>query len=405
MSQGSRFGRLLALLALFAGLVGCAPLPIGSEANSKSNAVMGERLSSSQGAPLPATGSALEPTMGPSQTVASAATGSAFEPTMAPSQTAALATTGSPMIESPPTTQFGVPRASAGIWNDGADYKISSLDILQVAIFQVPDLNRTVRVDERGFVSLPLIGQVPVRGKSMLQAQEDIAARYSKSYLQSPQVSLSLVKSSQRVTVSGAVRSPIVLTLETPLTLTMAIAQGGGTNDIANPERIHIARITGDQVDDSVFNLKEIQAGNAPNQALRGGDIVVVEDSTARLALKEIKDVLPLAAISAFIVSDVRLKRDITPIAKLENGLRLYRYRYAWSDTLYVGVLAQEVLEVAPSAVARGADGYLRVNYARLGLRMQLWEEWVASHSKAGAGLVTPTKGRHDGESLSTGRT
>ena len=316
----------------------------------------------------------------------------------APSQKVASAATDAPVIESPATTRLAASRDSADLSDDGTDYAITSQDVLQVAIFQVPDLNRTVRVDERGFVSLPLIGQVPVRGKTMLQAQEDIAARYGRSYLQSPQVSLSLVKSSQRVTVSGAVRGPSVLTLENPLTLSMAIAQSGGTNDIANSERVHIARITGDRVDDSVFNLKEIQAGNAPNPALRGGDIVVVEDSKVRLALKEVKDVLPLAAISAFIVSDVRLKRDITPIAKLENGLRLYRYRYAWSDTLYVGVLAQEVLEVAPSAVARGADGYLRVNYARLGLRMQLWEEWVDSHPKA-------VEGAGGAVSLSTGRT
>jgi len=379
MSQGSRFGRLLALVALFAGLVGCAPLPIGSDSNSKSNAMMGERLSSSQSAP--------------------------FGSTMASSQTVASAATDSPMIESPPTTRFAASRDSAGISNDGTDYTISSQDILQVAIFQVPDLTRTVRVDGGGFVSLPLVGRVPVRGKTILQAQEDIAARYSKSYLQSPQVTLSLVKSGQRVTVSGAVKAPTVLTLEGTITLSMAIAQSGGVNDIANSERIHIARITADQVDDSVFNLKEIQAGRAPNPTLRGGDIVVVEDSNARLALKEVKDVLPIAAISAFFVSDARLKRDITPIAKLENGLRLYRYRYAWSDTLYVGVLAQEVLEVAPSAVLRGADGYLRVNYARLGLRMQLWEEWIVSHSNVGVGLATPTKGRHDGDSLSTGRT
>src|SRR6516165_4431257 len=229
------------------GLIGCAP--------TSQNAPLPATASSSQDAPLPTTGPSFE-----SQTVASAATGS-------------------PMIESPPTAAS---RVSAG-----TDYKISSLDILQVAVFQVPDLNRTVRVDEAGFVSLPLVGQVPVRGKTMLQAQEDITARYGKSYLQSPQVSLSLVKSSQRVTVSGAVRSPTVLNLDTPLTLSMAIAQSGGTNDIANPERVHIARITGERVDDSVFDLKEIQAGQAPNPALRGGDIVVVEDSTASLALKE----------------------------------------------------------------------------------------------------------------------
>ncbi len=391
MSQNSRFGRLLALVTLVAGLVGCSPLPIGSDSNS--NAMMGQRLSaSSQNAPLPATSSK----MASSQTVASTS-----------SQTVASAATDSPMIESPPRTRYAASRESAGFSDDG-DYTISSQDILQVAIFQVPDLTRTVRVDGGGFVSLPLIGRVPVRGKTILQAQEDIAARYSKSHLQSPQVNLSLVKSSQRITVSGAVRAPTVLTLESTLTLSMAIAQSGGVNDIGNAERIHVARITtGDQVEDAVFDLKEIQAGRAPNPALRGGDIVVVEDSKTRLALKEIKDILPLAAVSGFFLSDVRVKRDITPIAKLENGLRLYRYRYAWSDTLYVGVMAQEVLEVAPHAVSRGADGYLRVNYARLGLRMQLWEEWIASHPNAvqGAridGLVPATNGRHE---IPVGRT
>ena len=392
MSQGSRFGRPLALVALVAGLVGCSPLPIGSDSNS--NAMMGQRLSaSSQNAPLPATSSK----MASSQNAPLPAPASSFKSTMASSQTVASADPmiESPMIESSPRTRYAASRESAGFSDDG-DYTISSQDILQVAIFQVPDLTRTVRVDGGGFVSLPLIGRVPVRGKTILQAQEDIAARYSKSHLQSPQVNLSLVKSSQRITVSGAVRAPTVLTLESTLTLSMAIAQSGGVNDIGNAERIHIARITGDQVDDAVFNLKEIQAGRAPNPALRGGDIVVVEESNARLALKEIKDVLPLAAVSGFFLSDVRVKRDITPIAQLENGLRLYRYRYAWSDTLYVGVMAQEVLEIAPHAVSRGADGYLRVNYARLGLRMQLWEEWIASRSNVL---------EEEGALLSTGRT
>src|SRR5262249_9712092 len=121
---------------------------------------------------------------------------------------------------------------------------------------------------------------------------------------------------------------------------------------------------------------------------------VVVEESGTKVAFKNLRDVLPFAALSAVFVSDARLKRDITPIAKWENGLQLYRYRYAGSDTLYVGVMAQDVLEVAPHAVSRGADGYLRVNYARLGLRMQLWEDWTASHSNAleGRKNVTSTE-------------
>jgi hypothetical protein len=77
-------------------------------------------------------------------------------------------------------------------------------------------------------------------------------------------------------------------------------------------------------------------------------------------------------------VSDVRLKRDIIPVGEA-SGLGLYRYRYLWSDTAYVGVMAQEVAAVMPEAVQRGADGYLRVNYSRLGLRLQTWDEWVAA--------------------------
>lgn len=79
-------------------------------------------------------------------------------------------------------------------------------------------------------------------------------------------------------------------------------------------------------------------------------------------------------------MSDVRLKRGIVRVAHLDNGIDLYRYRYEWSDQLYVGVMAQEVAEIVPDAVVRGDDGYLRVNYARLGLRLQTWSEWTALH-------------------------
>ena len=209
MSQDSRFGRLLALVVLVAGLVGCSPLPIGSDSNS--NAMMGQRLSASpQNAPLPATSSK----MASSQNAPLPAPASSFKSTMASSQTVASAATDSPMIESPPRTRYAASRESAGFSDDG-DYTISSQDILQVAIFQVPDLTRTVRVDGGGFVSLPLIGRVPVRGKTILQAQEDIAARYSKSYLQSPQVNLSLVKSRQRITWLELTRSS---SFATPIT-------------------------------------------------------------------------------------------------------------------------------------------------------------------------------------------
>jgi Chaperone of endosialidase len=79
---------------------------------------------------------------------------------------------------------------------------------------------------------------------------------------------------------------------------------------------------------------------------------------------------------SALPVSDQRLKTEVERLLTLPSGLGLYRFRYVWSGTEYVGVMAQEVREAAPAAVIEGADGFLRVDYAMLGLEMLTYATW-----------------------------
>ena len=81
------------------------------------------------------------------------------------------------------------------------------------------------------------------------------------------------------------------------------------------------------------------------------------------------------------LASDIRLKRDIVLLDRLANGIGLYAYRYLWSDTVYVGVMAQEVAAIVPGAVTRAPDGFLRVDYARLGLRLRTFAQWQAGAS------------------------
>ncbi len=83
-------------------------------------------------------------------------------------------------------------------------------------------------------------------------------------------------------------------------------------------------------------------------------------------------------AVRVPTMSDIRLKRDIVALGRTQGGLQLYRYRYLWSEEEYVGVMAQEVLEVVPSAVSKRADGYLGVDYGRLGMELLTWSEWAA---------------------------
>jgi hypothetical protein len=80
--------------------------------------------------------------------------------------------------------------------------------------------------------------------------------------------------------------------------------------------------------------------------------------------------------------SDIRLKEDIVPLGRLDNGIAVYRFRYRGNDhTTYVGVMAQEVQTIVPNAVSRGRDGYLRVDYDMLGAKFLTWDEWVARGS------------------------
>jgi hypothetical protein len=62
----------------------------------------------------------------------------------------------------------------------------------------------------------------------------------------------------------------------------------------------------------------------------------------------------------------------------LDSGICLYRFRYLWDDTFYVGVMAQEVERIAPNAVVHDADGTLRVRYDLLGLHFRTWDEWIS---------------------------
>jgi hypothetical protein len=134
--------------------------------------------------------------------------------------------------------------------------------------------------------------------------------------------------------------------------------------------------------------LSERMTDNRVTVGLRlymGQDTLLANDRTG--ATLDIIDPLGAATSPLMIMpagqelkpSDARLKRDIVLVGRLDDGLGLYRYRYLWSDTVYVGVMAQEVALIHPDAVVRGSlDGYLRVNYSRLGLTLMTLPEWDA---------------------------
>jgi polysaccharide export outer membrane protein len=181
------------------------------------------------------------------------------------------------------------------------EYRISARDILEIQVFQIADLHKTVQVSEDGSVTLPLVGRMPFAGKTTQEAEAALTAKLKQKYLQSPQVSIMVKQFGQRVTVSGEVKSPKVLAVDGSVTLSQAVANAGGLSDLADSSRVHVARSRSGHVSDTIYNLSEIEAGRATDPVLVGGDIVVAEQSGTKVVLKNVKDLLPFAVLGSVL--------------------------------------------------------------------------------------------------------
>jgi polysaccharide export outer membrane protein len=116
------------------------------------------------------------------------------------------------------------------------DYVIGSGDLLGVDVFDVPELSRDVRVNETGYISLPLMPtKVKAGGLTPYQLQDKLAELLQTNGLVStPEVTISVKEQhSQPITVIGAVKNPMVIQALRKTTLLQALSQSGGIADDA----------------------------------------------------------------------------------------------------------------------------------------------------------------------------
>lgn len=176
-----------------------------------------------------------------------------------------------------------------------SDYKIGALDVLDVSVFQVPDLSKTVQVSSSGTIVLPLIGQVVAAGKTVDELQAEIAAKLGAKYLQNPQVSVFVKDAqSQRITVEGAVSKPGIYTTGGQTTLMQGIALAGGLGELADTKGVVVLRQVNGKREAAKFDFEAVQAGTVNDPVLRGGDVVVVDQSGAKTAWRDIRAAIPV---------------------------------------------------------------------------------------------------------------
>lgn len=163
------------------------------------------------------------------------------------------------------------------------DYVLQPADLIKVVIFQEPDLEREVRLSGDGKISLPLLSEINLKGKTIGQAQEIIRDLYNKDILVNPQVTVTVIEYVKAsVNVLGAVNNPGPVTIppDHPLTLLDAIARAGGFSRLANRKRVLITRPTENHhTETSVINADDIMDSNNPDQhRLEKGDVIFVPE-------------------------------------------------------------------------------------------------------------------------------
>lgn len=175
--------------------------------------------------------------------------------------------------------------------NDAAGdrfYKVGAMDVLKIQVFQVDELNRQVQVSGSGTITLPLIGQVRVAGRSQQEIEADIAGRLRAKYLQSPQVNVYVEEyNSQKVTVTGAVKKPGVYPVKAQTSLLRAIATAEGLDNVADPKNVIIFREHGGNRYVGRFDLEQINLGAARDPLLQNGDVVTVDSSGFKTTLRD----------------------------------------------------------------------------------------------------------------------
>ncbi|MEM1376244.1 MAG: polysaccharide biosynthesis/export family protein [Pseudomonadota bacterium] len=120
-------------------------------------------------------------------------------------------------------------------------YILDAGDAVRVTVFDQADLTNTYAVDQSGYISFPLVGQVPARGRTVQQMESSIAASLRQGFLRDPDVSVE-VSTYRPIFIMGEVGAAGQYTYTPGMTVQTAIASAGGFTVRSNQGSADITR-------------------------------------------------------------------------------------------------------------------------------------------------------------------
>lgn len=145
-------------------------------------------------------------------------------------------------------------------------YRLDSGDQLRITVYGLNELSQNYTINDSGGISMPLLGAIPVRGKSTDELEDYIEAELAKGLLKDPSVSVQ-VERFRPFYILGEVKQPGQYPYVPGMTVLAAVAIAGGFTFRAEDDYVAITRREGDSV-------TEGRAG--PQSIVLPGDTILV---------------------------------------------------------------------------------------------------------------------------------
>lgn len=154
-------------------------------------------------------------------------------------------------------------------------FRIGVGDVLHISAWHEEGLTQTVTVRPDGKITLPLISELSVLGRTPTEVQDQLVTLYS-TYLNHPQITVSVVEiKSQVVYITGEIQRPGEYPITGPTTLLQLIARAGGLTPFAKKKQIYLLHAKGQRI---AVNYRKLISGQQDIAAsgLVPGDTVIV---------------------------------------------------------------------------------------------------------------------------------
>ena len=125
-------------------------------------------------------------------------------------------------------------------------FRLGVGDKLKITVFGEENLSTQVEVNSSGAIAMPLIGEVPAKGKSVGELKDLLSRRLAEGYLKNPRINVE-VMNFRPIYVHGEVRNGGEFAFKNGLTFRDAVAMAGGYTYRAQSSYLYLVREGGEE--------------------------------------------------------------------------------------------------------------------------------------------------------------